>query len=126
MTEWAIRGGFLPGERRVTEKDARLNSILMKEYERQLGENNFIASENFASDAVRYFCGSEFTNKYAEGYPGRRYYNGCDHYDEMENYGIELVTKLYSSNFANIQPHSGANANLAIFKAFLSLSLIHI
>ena len=98
----------------------RLNSILLKENERQQSENNFIASENFASDEVRYFCGSEFTNKYAEGYPGKRYYNGCDYYDDMENYGIELVTKLYGSKFANIQPHSGANANLAIFKAFLS------
>ena len=100
--------------------DERLNSILLKEHERQQFENNFIASENFASEKVRYFCGSEFTNKYAEGYPGKRYYNGCDHYDDMENYGIELATKLYGSKFANIQPHSGANANLAIFKAFLS------
>ena len=66
-----------------------------------------------------YLCGSEFTNKYAEGFPGKRYYNGCKHYDELENYGIELVTNLYGCNFANIQPHSGANANLAIFKAFL-------
>ncbi len=104
----------------MTKRDKKLNTILLKEYDRQSSENNFIASENFASDAVRYFCGSEFTNKYAEGYPGKRYYNGCDHYDDMENYGIELVTKLYGSNFANIQPHSGANANLAIFKAFLS------
>ncbi len=103
----------------MINRDEKLNAILMKEYERQVSENNFIASENFASDAVRYFCGSEFTNKYAEGYPGKRYYNGCDHYDEMENYGIELATKLYGSNFANIQPHSGANANLAVFKAFL-------
>lgn len=104
----------------MIERDIKLNSILMREYERQESENNFIASENFASDAVRYFCGSEFTNKYAEGYPGKRYYNGCEQYDQMEEYGIELVTKLYGSNFANIQPHSGANANLAIFKAFLS------
>ena len=103
----------------MTERDKKLNSILINEYERQTTENNFIASENFASDAVRYFCGSEFTNKYAEGYPGKRYYNGCEQYDQLESYGIELVNKLYGSNFANIQPHSGANANLAIFKAFL-------
>ena len=103
----------------MSGRDKRLNAILVREHERQQTENNFIASENFASDAVRYFCGSEFTNKYAEGYPGRRYYNGCEQYDQMESYGIELVTKLYGSNFANIQPHSGANANLAIFKAFL-------
>jgi len=94
--------------------------MLLNEWERQRAEHNFIASENFASDAVRYFCGSEFTNKYAEGYPGKRYYNGCQHYDDMERYGIELVTRLYGCSFANIQPHSGANANLAVFKAFLS------
>ena len=101
-------------------RDPNLNKMLIQEWERQKTVKNFIASENYASDAVMYFCGSEFSNKYAEGYPGKRYYNGCMYYDEMEKYGIELVTKLYGSNFANIQPHSGANANLAIFKAFLS------
>ena len=100
-------------------RDNKIQQILSKEITRQRGEHNFIASENFASDAVISFCGSEFTNKYAEGYPGKRYYNGCKHLDELEEYGIDLVTKLYSCNFANIQPHSGANANLAIFKAFL-------
>ena len=103
----------------MTKRNEKLDYILEKEKERQRGEHNFIASENFASPDVRYFCGSAFTNKYAEGYPGKRYYNGCDQYDQMETYGIELVTKLYGSKFANIQPHSGANANLAIFKAFL-------
>ena len=100
-------------------RDNKIQQILSKEITRQREEHNFIASENFASDAVMSFCGSEFTNKYAEGYPGKRYYNGCKHLDELEEYGIDLVTKLYSCNFANIQPHSGANANLAIFKAFL-------
>lgn len=99
--------------------DNKLICILDKEKSRQLDDNNFIASENFASDAVMRFCGSDFTNKYAEGYPGKRYYNGCKNYDELEQYGIDLVTKLYGCQFANIQPHSGANANLAIFKAFL-------
>lgn len=103
----------------MTKRNEKLDDILEKEKERQRAEHNFIASENFASVDVRYFCGSAFTNKYAEGYPGKRYYNGCDQYDQMESYGIELVTKLYGSKFANIQPHSGANANLAIFKAFL-------
>jgi glycine hydroxymethyltransferase len=97
----------------------KLRQILSKEMGRQEMEHNFIASENFTSREVMNYCGSEFTNKYAEGYPSKRYYNGCEHYDELENYGIELVTKLYNCNFANIQPHSGANANLAIFKAFL-------
>ena len=99
--------------------DVKIHTILSKEKNRQREEHNFIASENFTSDAVMYYCGSEFTNKYAEGYPDKRYYNGCKYYDELENYGIDLVTKLYGCNFANIQPHSGANANLAIFKAFL-------
>ena len=103
----------------MIKRNEKLSYILEKEKERQREEHNFIASENFASADVRYFCGSAFTNKYAEGYPGKRYYNGCDQYDKMESYGIELVTNLYKSRFANIQPHSGANANLAIFKAFL-------
>lgn len=101
-------------------KNETISTILENEINRQINEHNFIASENFASEDVKYFCGSDFTNKYAEGYPDKRYYNGCKHYDELENYGIELVTKLYSCKFANIQPHSGANANLAIFKAFLN------
>lgn len=101
-------------------RNKKINLILENEIERQVHEHNFIASENFASEDVKYFCGSDFTNKYAEGYPDKRYYNGCKHYDELETYGIELVTKLYGCKFANIQPHSGANANLAIFKAFLN------
>lgn len=104
----------------VDTKNKKIVNILKNEISRQDNEHNFIASENFTSEAVKEFCGSDFTNKYAEGYPGKRYYNGCKHYDELENYGIELLTKLYGCEFANIQPHSGANANLAIFKAFLS------
>ena len=96
-----------------------LIKILNREAIRQIESHNFIASENYSSDAVRYFSGSVFSNKYAEGYPGKRYYNGCENFDQLENHGIKLVTKLYGCNFANIQPHSGANANLAIFKAFL-------
>lgn len=101
-------------------RNKKILSILEKEILRQDSCHNFIASENFTSREVKELCGSDFTNKYAEGYPDKRYYNGCKHYDELENYGIELVTKLYKCNFANIQPHSGANANLAIFKAFLN------
>jgi len=99
--------------------NTKIRKILSNEIERQREEHNFIASENFVSQEVMYFCGSGFTNKYAEGYPDKRYYNGCKYYDELETYGIDLVTKIYSCKFANIQPHSGANANLAIFKAFL-------
>ena len=64
-------------------------------------------------------CGSIFTNKYAEGVPGARYYNGCEHVDEVENLAVEYATKLFNCAYANVQPHSGANANLAVFKAFL-------
>jgi glycine hydroxymethyltransferase len=99
--------------------NTKILNILQNEISRQNDEHNFIASENFASESVKFYCGSDFTNKYAEGYPGKRYYNGCQYYDELENLGIELLTKLYGCQFANIQPHSGANANLAIFKAFL-------
>jgi len=100
--------------------NTKILNILQNEISRQNDEHNFIASENFASESVKFYCGSDFTNKYAEGYPGKRYYNGCQHYDELENLGIELLTQLYGCQFANIQPHSGANANLAIFKAFLN------
>lgn len=100
--------------------NTKILNILEKEISRQNDEHNFIASENFASESVKFYCGSDFTNKYAEGYPGKRYYNGCQHYDELENLGIELLTQLYGCQFANIQPHSGANANLAIFKSFLN------
>ena len=99
--------------------DKKIKDLLNSEVNRQYSENNFIASENFVSEEVKHLCGSDFTNKYAEGYPNKRYYNGCKYYDELENYAIELLKKLYGCNFANVQPHSGANANLAIFKAFL-------
>ena len=100
--------------------NTKILNILQNETSRQNDEHNFIASENCASESVKFYCGSDFTNKYAEGYPCKRYYNGCQHYDELENLGIELLTQLYGCQFANIQPHSGANANLAIFKAFLN------
>ena len=75
--------------------DEKLQLILFDEEERQSNQIELIASENFASDAVKELCGSVFTNKYAEGYPGARYYNGCEHMDAMERYAQELVQKLY-------------------------------
>ena len=99
--------------------DLRIANILMKECERQDSTLELIASENFASESVMALAGSEFTNKYAEGYPGKRYYNGCEHADEIEQIAIDSVTRLFKCKFANVQPHSGANANLAVFKAFL-------
>ena len=99
--------------------DKRINEILIKEHVRQSNTIELIASENFASEAIMELAGSVFTNKYAEGYPGKRYYNGCEHMDEVENLAIEELKKLYGCNFANVQPHCGANANTAVFQAFL-------
>ena len=99
--------------------DKRISDILAREANRQNNTIELIASENFASDAVMDLAGSCFTNKYAEGYPGKRYYNGCEHMDEIEQLAIDELKEIYECEFANVQPHSGANANLAIFKAFL-------
>ena len=100
--------------------DSRLTEILTKEQHRQTTTVELIASENYTSDAIMKLCGSILTNKYAEGLPGKRYYNGCEHVDEVENLAIEYATQLFGCFFANVQPHSGANANLAVFKAFLT------
>jgi glycine hydroxymethyltransferase len=100
--------------------DTRIKSVLADEASRQQSTIELIASENYTSQAVMELCGSILTNKYAEGLPGRRYYNGCAHVDEIENIAIEYATKLFGCAFANVQPHSGANANLAVFKAFLN------
>jgi len=99
--------------------DSRIRNILDCEITRQTTTVELIASENFASDAVMELCGSVFTNKYAEGYPGKRYYNGCEHMDEIETLAIEQLKQLYGCEFANVQPHCGANANTAIYLAFL-------
>ena len=101
--------------------DKRIQHILNNEQIRQDSTIELIASENFASKAVMELSGSIFTNKYAEGYPGRRYYNGCQEADNIEQLAIDTVCKLFSSKFANVQPHSGANANLAVMKAFLNV-----
>lgn len=100
--------------------DRRIQEILLNETRRQKETIELIASENFTSDAVMRLCGSVFTNKYAEGTPNARYYNGCDFIDDIENLAIEYATKLFGCEYANVQPHSGANANLAVFFAFLS------
>ena len=99
--------------------DTRIAKIYNKEIDRQTHTVELIASENFASKAVMDLAGSLFTNKYAEGYPGKRYYNGCENMDEIEELAIETLCKLYGSNFANVQPHCGANANTAVYQAFL-------
>ena len=93
--------------------------ILTKEQNRQDTTIELIASENYTSQAVMDLCGSVFTNKYAEGYPGKRYYNGCEHMDEIEQLAIDKVCELYDCKFANVQPHSGVNANTAVYQALM-------
>ena len=99
--------------------DHRILNILDDEKNRQSNTIELIASENFASQAVMDLAGSVFTNKYAEGYPGKRYYNGCEHMDDIEQLAIDQLCNLYGAKFANVQPHSGANANTAVYQAFL-------
>jgi len=99
--------------------DQAIKRILKNETERQESTVELIASENFASEAVMELAGSVFTNKYAEGYPEKRYYNGCENMDDIENLAIKKICSLYGSNFANVQPHCGANANTAVYQAFL-------
>lgn len=102
--------------------DPRIKTALLNEDLRQNSTIELIASENYTSKEVMSLCGSILTNKYAEGLPGKRYYNGCTHVDEIETIAIEYATQLFSCGYANVQPHSGANANLAVFKAFLKPS----
>ena len=97
----------------------QISDILNREQTRQDNTIELIASENYTSQAIMDLCGSIFTNKYAEGYPGKRYYNGCQNYDEVESLAIKTAIKLFNSNYANVQPHCGANANTAVYQAFL-------
>jgi len=99
--------------------DPKISSILSNEEIRQADTIELIASENFASDAILQLSGSIFTNKYAEGYPGKRYYNGCQNADDIEQLAIDTLCELFGSNYANVQPHSGANANTAVYQALL-------
>lgn len=101
------------------QPDRDVLRILQNEQVRQHKTIELIASENFASEAIMWLCGSVFTNKYAEGYPKKRYYNGCEHMDEIEDLAIEKVKSLFGCKYANVQPHSGANANTAVYQAFL-------
>ncbi len=101
-------------------KDKVAFEILKKEQTRQEEHIELIASENFVSEEVRLMSGSIFTNKYAEGYPSKRYYGGCEYIDEIENLAIERVKKLFNVKYANVQPHSGSQANMAVFRALLN------
>ena len=103
----------------VEEVDPQIAALIRKDLERQNSSIHLIASENFVSPAVMAASGSVFTNKYAEGYPGRRYYEGCQVVDEMESLAIERAKKLFGAAHANVQPHSGAQANMGVYLALL-------
>ena len=99
--------------------DKEIYDAAMAELERQKHNIELIASENIVSKGVLLAMGSVLTNKYAEGYPGKRYYGGCERVDVVENIAIERAKKLFGAEHANVQPHSGASANLAVFFALL-------
>ena len=103
----------------LSETDPEVFSAIQKEFGRQQHEIELIASENIVSQAVLDAAGSVLTNKYAEGYPGRRYYGGCEEVDKAEELAIDRACKLFNCSFANVQPHSGAQANQAVFMALL-------
>ena len=100
--------------------DKVLKDALEKETKRQENNIELIASENFASKSVLELQGSVLTNKYAEGYPGKRYYGGCDFIDIFENKAIEYACALFGAKYANVQPHSGSSANMAVYRALLA------
>ena len=104
----------------LAETDPEVAEAVKSELSRQRDEIELIASENIVSKAVLEAQGSVLTNKYAEGLPGRRYYGGCQYVDVAENLAIERVTKLFGCKFANVQPHSGASANIAAFMALMA------
>ena len=103
----------------LASKDPEVLGAINKELGRQRNKIELIASENFVSPAVLDAVGSVLTNKYAEGYPGHRYYGGCEYVDVVEDLARERACKLFGADHANVQPHCGANANLAVFFAFL-------
>jgi glycine hydroxymethyltransferase len=115
-------GALFPGmfKTRLDKADPKVAKTIAAELKRQQEKIELIASENIVSRAVLDAQGSVMTNKYAEGYPGRRYYGGCEHVDVTENLAIERAKQLFGATFANVQPHSGATANQAVFFALLS------
>src|SRR3954462_10792211 len=102
----------------LAQIDPEIAEMICREESRQEHNLELIASENIASLAVRQAMMSVLTDKYAEGYPGKRYYGGCEVVDKVESLAIERVKQLYGSEFANVQPHSGAQANMAVYFAF--------
>ena len=114
------------------QRDTEIFDLIQEEKQRQLNGLELIASENFVSEQVMEAAGSVLTNKYAEGYPGKRYYGGCEVVDEVENIAIERAKELFGAEYVNVQPHSGSQANTAVFHAvmkpgetFLGFDLAH-
>src|SRR5205085_2719370 len=105
--------------RPLTEVDPKIAELIHQETDRQHFQLELIPSENFVSQAVLEAMGSVFTNKYAEGYPGKRYYGGCEHTDVVESLAIERALKLFGAEHANVQPHAGSQANMASYAAVL-------
>ena len=105
----------------IENADPQVGKLIRKECERQNRNIELIASENIVSEAVLLAVGSVLTNKYAEGYPGKRYYGGCQYVDEIETIAIERACRLFHCNYANVQPHSGAQANYAVYQALCSV-----
>lgn len=117
---------------KLEKNDPEIYASVMQELSRQQNKIELIASENFVSETVMETLGTPLTNKYAEGYPGKRYYGGCEYVDVAENLAIERAKELFGASYANVQPHSGAQANMAVFFALLnpgdtvlSMSLAH-
>jgi glycine hydroxymethyltransferase len=104
----------------LEKTDPAINAMIQREIARQEDNIELIASENFTSPGVMEASGSPLTNKYAEGYPGKRYYGGCEYVDEVENLARERIKALYKAEYANVQPHSGSSANLAAYAALLN------
>ena len=99
--------------------DPEITKALQQEYDRQSNQIELIASENIVSLAVMQAQGSLMTNKYAEGYPGKRYYGGCEYYDVVENLAIDRAKKIFNCKYANVQPNSGSQANQAVMLALI-------
>ena len=101
----------------IRQQDRQVYDSMMRELERQRDHIELIASENFVSPAVMQAMGSHLTNKYAEGYPAARYYGGCQYVDEIERLAIDRAKQLFGAEHANVQPHSGSQANVAVYLA---------
>ncbi len=135
MLIFEIKKGYFCAQNQTTikmQRDKEIFDIIEKERNRQMHGIELIASENFVSPQVLEAMGSVLTNKYAEGYPGARYYGGCEVVDQSEQLAIDRLKKLFNADYANVQPHSGAQANMAVFMAvmkpgdtFLGLDLAH-